>query len=176
MGKTTVLDTLVKEGFRVENYGDLMLKDAQSRNYVKSRDELRRLPVEKQHEIQKSVAEYLATLQSVIIDTHFSIATNSGYLPGLPHHVLDILNPDIFISVEADPLEVFERRKKDVDRKRDKDTLEKIRMHIEVNRGYGISYSSLTGSPLLVVLNEDGKVAEASTKISSVIRAEEGGK
>ncbi|MCL4412606.1 MAG: adenylate kinase [Candidatus Thermoplasmatota archaeon] len=176
VGKTTVLEELLKDGFRVENYGDAMLKEAIARDYAKSRDELRKLPVVKQQEIQALAAEKLAQFKDVIIDTHFSVNTKGGYLPGLPVNVLDTLHPDLFISIEADPLEIFERRKNDPRRNRDKDSLERIRSHMEANREYGITYSAMTGSPLLVVMNENGKVKEASLKIISVIRPnDEGG-
>jgi adenylate kinase len=175
VGKTTVLDELVKEGFRVENYGDAMLKEAISMDYAKNRDELRKLPIEKQKEIQKLAAEKLSRFKDVIIDTHFSINTNGGYLPGLPVAVLDALKPDLFISVEADPLEVFERRKNDPRRNRDRDSLERIRAHMEANRSYGITYSAMTGSPLLVVMNENGRVKEASEKIILAIKPHDGG-
>ncbi len=174
VGKTTVLDVLVKEGFRVENYGDAMLKEAVARNYARNRDELRKLPLEKQKEIQKAAAEKLAQMGDVIIDTHFSVSTKKGYLPGLPVNVLEALKPDLFISIEADPLEIFERRKNDPSRNRDKDSLERIRTHLDANRSYGITYSAMTGSPLLIVMNENGKVREASERIVSVLRPEDG--
>lgn len=174
VGKTTVMDELVKEGFRVENYGDAMLKEAISKGYARNRDELRKLPIDKQKEIQKLAAERLAQFKEVIIDTHFSISTTGGYLPGLPVHVLDELHPDLLISVEADPLEIFERRKNDPRRNRDRDSLERIRSHLEANRNYGITYSAMTGSPLLVVMNENGKVKEASARIVSVIKLHDG--
>jgi adenylate kinase len=176
VGKTTVLNELAKEGFRIENYGDAMLKEAVARNYAKNRDELRRLPVDKQKEIQRIAAERLSELGDVIIDTHFSISTGGGYLPGLPPHVLNVLNPDLFVSIEADPLEIFERRKNDANRNRDRDSLERIRAHLEVNRSYGITYSAITGSPFLVVMNENKRAAEASAKIASVIKTQNGRK
>lgn len=175
VGKTTVLDVLAKNGVSVENYGDVMLNEAVTRGYVKSRDELRKLPVEKQKEVQRVAAERLSQIQDLIIDTHFCISTNGGYLPGLPIHILDTLNPDLLISLEADPLEIFERRKNDTKRNRDRDSLEKIRGHLEANRSYGITYSAITGSPLLVVMNEDGKASEASAKIASVLDSKDGG-
>ncbi|MCL5407895.1 MAG: adenylate kinase [Candidatus Thermoplasmatota archaeon] len=175
VGKTTVLDELVREGYRVENYGDVMLKEAISREYAKNRDELRKLPVEEQKEIQKIAAEKLSQFDDVIIDTHFSVSTKDGYLPGLPIPVLNVLHPDLLISMEADPLDIFERRKNDPMRNRDKDSLERIRAHLEANRSYGITYSAMTGSPLLVVMNENGKAKEASEKIASVVRQCNGG-
>lgn len=175
VGKTTVLDELVKEGFRVENYGDAMLKEAIAKDYAKNRDELRKLPIEKQKEIQKKAAERLSQFNEVIIDTHFSVNTKGGYLPGLPVSVLESIRPDLLISIEADPLEVFERRKNDPRRNRDKDSLERIRAHLEANRSYGITYSAMTGSPLLVVMNENGRAKEASARIISVLRPDNGG-
>jgi adenylate kinase len=169
VGKTTVLNVLIKSGILVENYGDVMLKEAVRMNYVKNRDDLRRLPIDIQKNIQKKASEYLSGLSSIVIDTHFSIQTPGGFLPGLPPDVLQILKPDLFISIEADPLEVFERRKNDQQRNRDDDSLDKIRRHMEVNRAYGISYSAMTGSPIMIVMNENGKHEEAAHQIIRVI-------
>jgi adenylate kinase len=165
VGKTTVLNELIKRGLIVENYGDVMLKEAMELKFVSTRDELRKLPIETQKNIQRKAAQYLSSLKEVIVDTHFSIQTSKGFLPGLPPYVLQILNPDLFVSIEADPLEVFERRKKDQGRKRDEDSLDKIRRHLDINRAFGISYSAMTGSPIMVVLNENGRHEEASLEI-----------
>lgn len=169
VGKTTVLNTLISKGFHVENYGNVMLEEALRMKYVNNRDELRDLPIDEQKSVQRVAAERLSKLSDVIVDTHFSIQTKEGYLPGLPPHVLEVMNADLFISLEADPLEVFERRKKDFERKRDKDPLEKIRKHLELNRAYGVAYSAATGSPLLIVMNENEKVDQASKDIESVL-------
>jgi len=75
VGKTTVLNVLIKSGILVENYGDVMLKEAVRMNYVKNRDDLRKLPIDIQKNIQKKASEYLSGLSSVVIDTHFSIQT-----------------------------------------------------------------------------------------------------
>jgi adenylate kinase len=176
VGKTTVLNALTSKGFRVENYGDSMLRVAVSLNYAANRDELRKLPLWKQKEVQKLAAESLSKFESVIVDTHFCVQTDGGYLPGLPPYVLEILKPDLFISIEADPLEIFERRKKDTNRRRDNDSLEKIRQHMEVNRGYGINYSAMTGSPFLIVMNENDRVTEATLKIEAVLKPSTGDK
>ncbi|MEL9914628.1 MAG: adenylate kinase [Thermoplasmatales archaeon] len=169
VGKTTVLKGLKDSGITVENYGDIMFLEAKERGFVSSRDEIRKLSVDLQKEIQLMAARKISSFKDIVVDTHFSIVTNSGYLPGLPYSILSILNPDLLISIEADPLEIFERRRKDTERNRDKDTLEKIRQHLEANRNYGFSYSALTGAPLLIVLNEDGKAEEATRRIIEAI-------
>lgn len=169
VGKTTVLNVLITSNIVVENYGDVMLKEAIRLNYAKNRDDLRKLPIEVQKDIQRKASEYLARLNEVVIDTHFSIQTPKGFLPGLPPDVLGILKPDLFIAIEADPLEIFERRKNDSQRNRDDDSLDKIRRHMEVNRSYGIAYSAMTGSPFLIVMNENGKHNEAAQQIMKVM-------
>ncbi len=170
VGKTTVLNELTRAGFRVENYGDVMLKIATEKGYAKSRDEMRKLPIDIQTEIQTDAAMYFSQLKDVIIDTHFSIKTPSGYLPGLPPHVLKAINPELLVSIEADPLEIFERRKKDVQRHRDEESQSEIRMHLEVNRMFGIAYASSMGIPFMVVSNENNKSAEAANKIMEVLK------
>ncbi len=169
VGKTTILTELSKDGFRVENYGDIMLSIAAKKGYAKSRDDMRKMPVEQQLEVQKEAAQYFSNYKDIIIDTHFSIKTPNGYLPGLPPHVLKAINPDLLISIEADPLEIFERRKKDAGRRRDEESQSQIRTHLEVNRSFGVSYAASLGIPILIIENENNRSAEAASRIKEVL-------
>lgn len=170
VGKTTVLNGLTKAGLKIENFGDVMLREANSRGLANSRDKLRKLPLDKQKEIQKFAAEYLSGIESVLIDTHFSIQTPGGYLPGLPPDVLSTIHPDLFLLIEADPADIFNRRKNDTTRERDEDSIEKVREHCEINRMFGTSYSAMTGAPLLIVTNKNEKPGEASEQVLKAIK------
>ncbi|RLG62950.1 adenylate kinase, partial [Candidatus Geothermarchaeota archaeon] len=63
VGKTSVInyavDKLAKEGYSsiVVNYGTVMLEEAMKKGLVNNRDEIRRLDVEKQMELQRMAAE-----------------------------------------------------------------------------------------------------------------------
>ncbi|MGC8645155.1 MAG: adenylate kinase [Thermoplasmata archaeon] len=169
VGKTTVLGHLIEVGLNVENFGDVMLGEAITRGFVKDRDQMRKMPLERQLEIQRVAAEYFSRKESVVIDTHLTVKTGSGYLPGLPLNVLNTIKPGLIVSLEADPHEVFLRRAKDNTRARDMDSEEDIRRHMEMNRMYGAAYSALSGCAFLTVNNETGKSDEAARKILKAI-------
>jgi adenylate kinase len=176
VGKTTLLTKMVdilkdhKKNVVVINYGSLMFNVAQE-NGLKDRDELRKLSVTEQQRLQKIAAETIATHNEevVIIDTHAFINSPEGYYPGLPEHVLKIIKPNNFVSVSAKPEEIYNRRMKDDTRNRDKITLANIKKELDVQSGMISACAVITGSPVRLVLNGEGKVDEAADKIIKAI-------
>ena len=176
VGKTTLLTKMVdilkdhKKNVVVINYGSLMFNIAQE-NGLKDRDELRKLSVTEQQRLQKIAAETIATHNEevVIIDTHAFINSPEGYYPGLPEHVLKIIKPNNFVSVSAKPEEIYNRRMKDDTRNRDKITLANIKKELDVQSGMISACAVITGSPVRLVLNGEGKVDEAADKIIKAI-------
>ena len=80
---------------------------------VDDRDALRKLPADTQKEIQRKAAIRIkekSETENVIVDTHCTINTPAGFLPGLPKWVLEGLNPDTFVMIEANPDEILYRR------------------------------------------------------------------
>ena len=81
-GKTTILKSL-KTDYKIVNYGDLMLEIEKKEFGIKDRDEMRKLPIEKQRLAQKLVADHLAKMTGkVILDTHclLGLLQSSVYL------------------------------------------------------------------------------------------------
>ena len=103
-------------------FGTLMIDVAKEINLVNDRDEMRKLTIEQQKELQIKTAEKVAEMENVIVDTHCTIKTPKGYMPGLPEWVLKKLNPTAIVVVEADPEEIYNRRAKDITRNRDPDS------------------------------------------------------
>jgi len=176
VGKTTLLSKIVEilksnnKSVRVISYGTLMF-DAAKENGLQDRDELRKLPVSQQQNIQKNVAEKIAleNEQIIIIDTHAFISSPEGYYPGLPEHVLKILKPTNFVSVSAKPEEIYNRRMKDDTRNRDKITIENIKKELDVQSGMISACAVITGSPVKHILNGEGKIDEAAAKLIKAI-------
>jgi len=137
----------------------------------RNRDELRKLPVIEQQNLQKLAAEKIAEQHDeiVIIDTHAFIHSPEGYYPGLPEHVLKIIKPTNFVSISAKPEEIYNRRMKDDTRNRDKITLINIQKELEYQSGMISACAVITGSPIRHILNYEGKVDEAVDKIISSI-------
>ncbi len=176
VGKTTLLARIVKileekqKDVCTISYGTLMLEVAR-KNGLRDRDELRKLPISKQQELQRKAAEEIAahTQDIVIIDTHAFINSEEGYYSGLPEHVLRIINPTNFVSVSANPEEIYSRRMKDDSRVRDKITLPNIKKELDVQSGMVSAYAVITGSPVKYILNREGKADDAADKIIGAI-------
>ena len=176
VGKTTLLTKMVeilkdhKKNVVVINYGSLMF-DVAKENGLTDRDQLRKLSVSEQQRLQKIAAEKIAGHEEevVIIDTHAFISSPEGYYPGLPEHVLKIIKPDNFVSVSAKPEEIYNRRMKDDTRSRDKITLANIKKELDVQSGMISACAVITGSPVRLVLNGEGKIDETADKIIRAI-------
>ena len=176
VGKTTLLTRVVEilEGqnkkVSVFSFGSLMFEVAQE-NGIHDRDELRKLPVDEQKKLQQIAAEKLASKQDeiVIIDTHAFISSTEGYYPGLPEHVLKIIQPTNFVSVYAKPEEIFSRRMNDLTRNRDKITLENVKKELDFQSAFISACAVISGSPIKYVLNREGKIEEAADKIINTI-------
>ncbi len=152
------------------SFGTLMF-DVAKENGLKDRDELRKLPVSEQQNLQKIAAEKIAAHNEevVIVDTHAFISSSEGYYPGLPEHVLKIIKPTNFVSVSAKPEEIYNRRMSDDTRTRDKITLANIKKELDAQSGIIASCMVISGSPVKYVLNREGKIDEAAEKIINAI-------
>ena len=176
VGKTTLLskiEEIIKNHQKtvsVISFGTLMF-DVAKENGLSDRDGLRKLPVSEQQGLQKIAAEKIAAQNSdvVVIDTHAFISSPEGYYPGLPEHVLKIINPTNFVSVSAKPEEIYNRRMKDDTRNRDKITLANIKKELDVQSGMISACAVLTGAPVKHILNGEGKIDEAADKIIKAI-------
>ena len=176
VGKTSLLAKMaeiIKDHHKtvvVINYGTLMF-DVAKENGLKNRDELRKLPVHEQQKLQKIAAEKITEYHEevIIIDTHAFISSSEGYYPGLPEHVLKIINPTNFVSVSAKPEEIYNRRMSDDTRNRDKITLANVKKELDAQSGIIASCMVISGSPVKYILNREGKIDEAADKIINAI-------
>ena len=171
-GKSTVLQSLSqKTDYKIINYGDLMLEIEKKEGWVKTRDEIRKLSIEKQKQAQKLVANKLSKEKGkLILDTHCSISTPNGYYPGLPFEFLKMLRVDNLIYVTAKPDEIVARRKGDATRIRDAQPLEAIIEHGNMDRYYLAAYSAFTGAPAIIIYNQQGKLENTVEKLSSMLK------
>ena len=158
--------------FTYLNFGDVMFKMGKERGYVKARDEIRKLKIAAQKEMQLLAAVEIQETEGTLklVDTHCTIKTPEGFYPGFPTAVLERLNPRAIIIVEAEPKDVLKRRNKDKTRKRDTDTLEQIAEHQLMNRMAAMSYASSLGIPILIVENEQNKIKPAAEKVAGIMK------
>jgi adenylate kinase len=176
VGKTTVVTKVFEilntkdKSVSVVSFGNLMFEEALQYG-TKDRDDLRKLSISQQQDLQKKAAERIAKLNDnvVIIDTHAFITTPAGFYPGLPDYVIKIIKPSNFISISARPEIIFNRRKQDETRQRDLVSIDLIKKELAVQDAMLSSCSVLSGSPLKTILNDEGKVEEAAMNVIKAI-------
>ena len=171
VGKTTVMKKAA-EGMDIQfvTFGTVMVELAQETGLVKDRDDMRKLTLDQQKDLQKKSAEKVASMGNVILDTHCTVKTPKGYMPGLPEWVVKRINPTAIVVVEADPEEIYNRRANDATRNRDPDTQEQINEHQMINRAAAMAYAALTGSTVKIVFNHDDKLEDAVEQASPVLK------
>ena len=166
VGKSTILDIIKKKtNYDIINFGTLMFEMARDINLVKNRDELRKLAIDTQINLQKKASAAIGRMDNVVIDTHVTIKTPDGYWPGLPEWVIRELKVSSYFLIETDPQLIKSRRDADKSRSRDNDTVNDIREHQEVNRYYAAAYSIYTGATVSYVDNVEGKPDIAAQNI-----------
>ncbi len=179
-GKTTVCNEALKlaeqtrKKIQAVNYGSIMVELSRKRGKSLHRDELRRSGLTFQRNLQAEAAKIISkktgeVYGDLIVDTHMSIKTANGYLAGLPFHVLQLLNPDMFVLVEAEPHEVLSRRFRDKTRKRDKVLEDEIMEETLFSRLMAVACAVLTGASVKIVKNPDGKQAEAAEDVLKLL-------
>ena len=176
VGKTTIVTKVVEilnsrnQSVSVVSFGNLMFEEALIYG-IKDRDDLRKLSISKQQDLQRKAAERIAKLNdsAVIIDTHAFINTSSGFYPGMPDYVIKVIKPSNFISISARPEIIFNRRKQDETRQRDVVSIDSIKKELAVQDAMLSSCSVLSGSPLKTILNDEGKVEEAAMNVIKAI-------
>jgi adenylate kinase len=181
VGKTTVITRAAellnkkRKTTTVVVFGTVMLEEAKKKLGLKSRDDMRRMPVEDQRRLQEMAAQRIAEMKDdiVLVDTHLFINTGEGYYPGLPMSLLNIMKPTNIVMVAADPGEIAERRKTDQTRQRDIATAENIQKELDISQVMVASCSILTGAPFAIIMNSDGRVDEAAANIAKILLGDE---
>ncbi len=171
VGKSSVLDGVkqIKPNYKIVNYGNLMFEMFKKRYGLQKRDEIRKASITRQKAIQKDVALKLSKMDKKnILDTHCSIQTTKGYLPGLPFDLLKKLKVERLILLSATIDEIYNRRKNDCARTREMNKDEIIE-HDQMNKAYLAAYSAFTGAPATIILNRDNKLQEAIEKFALLL-------
>ncbi|QQG49364.1 MAG: adenylate kinase [archaeon] len=174
VGKTTIVGALLKmiKGSRVANFGSEMTAEAKRLGWATERDDLRKLPVEKQRRLQKLAAVRISKMreQVVLIDTHVFIRTPEGFWPGIPFDIAVALKPTHIVLLEATPDEVLARRLKDGTRRRDEARKADIEADLALARQFVAITSTVTGAPMLMLRNDSGRSADAAGSVAKVLK------
>jgi adenylate kinase len=184
VGKTTVLQLVEEEARKngmnllIANYGTYMTRTAIQEGIAEDRDELRKLRLRDQLELQKLAAENIIKDASkklgkdgfLIVDTHSVVKTVVGYWPGLPKHVIDVFKPDLIILIEADPEVIHQRQMRDATRKRsDFGGPEAIKELRDFARYSAVASAVFYGSAVAIVENPEGSPEQAANRIIELL-------
>jgi adenylate kinase len=171
VGKTTVMKKAA-EGMDIDfvTFGTVMSDLAIEMKLVKDRDEMRKLTLDQQKNLQIKSAEKIADMGNVILDTHCTVKTPKGYMPGLPEWVIKRINPTAIVVVEADSEEIFNRRANDPSRNRDPDSVDQITEHQMMNRAAAMAYAALSGATVKIVFNHDDALDDAVKQAAPVLK------
>jgi len=178
-GKTTLCNIAreiaekQEKSLTVINFGTVMVELLEKKDKSIHRDALRKSDLDFQRELQAEAARLISqkinkALNTTIIDTHMSVRTTRGFLPGLPKHVLEQLNPNLLILVEAPAEDILSRRIKDTSRLREA-VLEEVKEELLFSRFMACACAVLTGAPVKIVINEQGKQREAALKLLEAV-------
>lgn len=170
-GKSSLIKETLRQAPHVQvlNYGDQMLAEAALEGLT--RDQLRTLSLSEQREIGIKAAKKMVKQgnEVVLIDTHALIRTPTGYIPGLPREVLEILLPKALVFIECSAETVLQRRAMDQTRSRDKETVESLALHQELCRAYLAACSLTTGAILCPVDNNPASLEQNARPLLQLI-------
>ncbi|MCE4605877.1 MAG: adenylate kinase [Desulfurococcales archaeon] len=185
VGKTTVLQLVEEKAVEermnifIANYGTYMIETAAKEGIAKDRDELRKLKLRDQLELQRLAAENiikdafekLGATGYLLVDTHSVVKTIVGYWPGLPEHVIDVFKPDLIVLIESTPELIHQRQIKDTTRKRsDFGGPQAIRELRDFARYSAVASAVLYGSAVAIVENPEGRPEAAASKIIELLQ------
>jgi adenylate kinase len=172
VGKTTVISEvegiLEEKGLKAETvvFGSLMFKEAKKKG-LKTRDDMRSLPIEDQRNLQEGAAKRIAEMRErfVIIDTHLLVRTREWYYPGIPLNVTNIIRPTHLLLIIANPQEILMRRQSDTARRRDLSTEAEIQNEVDVSKTMIVSSANITGSPFAILENQKDRAKRVAQDI-----------
>jgi adenylate kinase len=176
VGKSTIIEEVKNSKDNLEfknlNYGDVMLEIAKERGLADNRDELTEIPSEKYDEIQEEVPRRLNEKSQdklVVLDTHSSLNTPTGFRPGIPQDTVKVLEPDNITIIRAEASEIRSRREEDESRERDILPIEDIEQHQEMEIRMGCSSGVISGCPVEIIDNNDGNLREAASDYGDIL-------
>ncbi len=177
-GKTSVAELALRkmaeegERYKIVNFGDVLFELMKKDGIVEHKDEIRaKVDQDTYVKYQKMAAEKIAEEEGrIIVTTHMSLMTPSGFYPGLPTYVLERLRPSRIIIIEAPAEEIRMRQEADKTRVRGYDFEKDIDMYQQFNRMYAVAYSAMSGARLKIIQNRQNRLKEAAEEFIQALR------
>ena len=159
--------------YELVNFGDVMLEQAALRDLATRRSALGELSRRETRRLQRRAGEYVADraeAAAVICTTHLAVETDAGFLPGLPSGVLEDVEPDRFVLVEAAPETIRERRG-EADRAYGEASARAIEFEQDLGRTAAFEYAVAVDAPVQLVEN-DGPLEAGAAALADVLAGE----
>lgn len=177
VGKTSVLERAQEHENCPElttvNYGDVILELAQEKGLAENRDEITEIPPEPYDNLQEEVPYRIADMSEgeiLVLDTHSTLDTPTGYRPGLPQETIEVLDPDNITFVYANAESIQHRRMNDESRERDVPPVSKIREQQDVAKSMASTGAVLSMATLQLIENADGGIDIAAEKYANTLK------
>jgi len=177
-GKTTTLEAIKnRNDILIVNFGSQMMEIISNRyTHVKNRDDIRKnLTPAQIEEIQAEVSKRIQTIADqnsdkiIIVDTHASIKTPFGYLPGIHNKMLENMKVSGFVYITTRYEEIIARRVNDKLRNRDFEDKVEISLHNEMNLAVLSECSIQTGAPIFILVNKEGFLEQTIKKFNEYL-------
>ncbi len=105
----------------------------------------------------------------LVVDTHMFVRTIDGIWPGTPRRVLEALDPDLIVLIEADPEEVARRRSLDTSRERESKAIDEVQADMGWSRSMASANAVLAGVPIQIVQNHQSHHRKAAEDLLGII-------
>ncbi|MCD6229791.1 MAG: adenylate kinase [Candidatus Diapherotrites archaeon] len=172
-GKSTVAEKATEDtDIKIVTFGTVIAELLKADGLIENRDEIRAKVSQDDYIVyQKKTAEKLAQEKGrIIVDTHLSLMTPTGFYPGFPQWIIDRLTPNLIVIIEATPEEITARRNADKSRKRGYSFETNVKEHQEFNRMYASVCSVLSGARIKIIKNGDGELESAVREFKEVLK------
>jgi len=174
VGKTSIANA-VATNFQLPliNFGDILFQKIQAAKLgIQQVDQIRiKLPFKLYQKYQLATAKEIAKIKgNIIITSHLSIDTPTGFKPGFPQKVVDVISPSIIFVIQSPADEIRKRRLTDQDNRQRGQKLERwIEFHQSLNRALAANYAFYTGHYVYPVQNKQGQINACIQEINEVI-------
>lgn len=158
------------DGYKLINFGDVMLEQAAANGITTERSELGTLSETQTRRLQRRAAEFVADeaeSADVLLSTHLAVETQAGYVQGMPAEVLHDVSPSVFVLVEASPETILDRRQES-DRDVPQASERKISFEQDLNRSAALQYARDQDAPVRFIENE-GSIEEAAERMAETL-------
>ena len=173
-GKTSVIKSSENYDpkYKVAKFGSLMLDIATGLGYNVERDTLRRLDETRNFLLQRKTFEKISRMKrgKIILDTHYAMLNEFGYMPGIPTYAIEMLKPKKLILIEAEIEEIIQRRFSDSTRMRGYEFERRIEEHLFMERIFATICSQFSGASLKIIKNSKDELEKAGQELAETLK------